>query len=81
MAVHLGFHINVKKKVQRSRIRRTRGPYNWLSTSSYPSTWEIHVQTITDGVSQMNRCTVHLNYKTAVVVVVAELRKSMIQRV
>jgi RNase P subunit RPR2 len=73
LAIHLVFHISSKKVVQKGKIRKTRGPYNW-SSSSYPLTWEIHFQTVMENVRKMNRCTVQLKNK----IVVAELWKSII---
>lgn len=46
-----------KNKVQRCEIRKMRGPRVWWS-SSYSSTWEICLHTVTDSVRKMIRCTV-----------------------
>jgi nitrate reductase NapAB chaperone NapD len=75
LPVHLVFHTDPKKKDQRRKIMRTTGPRNW-SFSSYPSTYETHLQAVTDNVSKMNWCTVKLRNMTVVVVIVVELRKT-----
>jgi hypothetical protein len=63
LAVQLVVHTASNKKVQKHKIRRMRGPHNW-SSSSYPLTREIHIQTVMDNV---NRCIVQLKNKTVTI--------------
>jgi hypothetical protein len=67
---HLILRIAQKKKVQRRKIRKTKGPPNW-SLFSHPAAWEISVQTLTETVSKMNMCIAQLRYSVVVVVAVA----------
>jgi hypothetical protein len=72
LSAHLVCHIDQKKKVQRRKVRRKGGLRNWPS-SSYPFIWGIHIKTVTDSVSKMNKRAIQLNE-----IVVVELRKSLI---
>jgi hypothetical protein len=50
------------------KVRRTKQSCKFIS-SLYPSIWAIHVQTVTDNVSKMNRCIFKVKNKVVLVVV------------
>jgi hypothetical protein len=75
--MHLVFDIVPNEEFQRRKIKRMRVPSN-LSSYSYPSTWEIHVQTVTENVSKTSSFKVQLRNKIVVVAIVIELQVRII---